>query len=69
MIDFFASWIAFIGIIVVEVIVGVTRKPANSAIVVATYLGLIVFAVWNSGYRQGATGQSIGRQVTRTKLV
>jgi RDD family len=31
--------------------------------------GLIAFAVWNSGYRQGTTGQSIGRRVTKTKLV
>ncbi|MGH3825515.1 MAG: RDD family protein [Pseudonocardiaceae bacterium] len=27
------------------------------------------FAVWSSGYRQGRTGQSIGRWVTKTKLV
>lgn len=31
--------------------------------------GVIAFAVWNSGYRQGTTGQSIGRRVTKTKLV
>jgi len=29
----------------------------------------VAFAVWNSGYRQGRTGQSIGRRVTKTKLV
>lgn len=29
----------------------------------------MAFAVWNSGYRQGRTGQSIGRRVTKTKLV
>jgi uncharacterized RDD family membrane protein YckC len=36
---------------------------------IAGVLGLIAFAVWNSGYRQGTTGQSIGRRITKTKLV
>jgi uncharacterized RDD family membrane protein YckC len=33
------------------------------------YLGLIGFAIWNSGYLQGATGCSIGRRVAGTKLI
>ncbi|MDQ2883678.1 MAG: RDD family protein [Actinomycetota bacterium] len=34
------------------------------------YLVLLLgFGVWNSGYLQGTTGQSLGRRVTRTKLV
>ena len=33
------------------------------------YLVLIGFALWNNGYRQGTTGQSIGKQVLGTKLV
>lgn len=48
-------------------------KPNNDTFIIAfmipDILGLIAFAVWNSGYRQGTTGQSIGRQVTKTKLV
>ncbi len=40
-----------------------------SVVITAVALGLIAFAVWNSGYRQGTTGQSIGRRVTKTKLV
>jgi uncharacterized RDD family membrane protein YckC len=35
-------------------------------VIVALWLA---FAVWNSGYRQDTTGQSIGRRVTKTKLV
>ncbi|MGH3930756.1 MAG: RDD family protein, partial [Pseudonocardiaceae bacterium] len=38
-------------------------------IIVAASVGLVAFAVWNSGYRQGTTGQSICRRVTKTKLV
>jgi uncharacterized RDD family membrane protein YckC len=33
------------------------------------YLVLLAFVVWNSGYQQGTTGQSIGRRVAKTKLV
>ncbi|MGH3782923.1 MAG: RDD family protein [Pseudonocardiaceae bacterium] len=33
------------------------------------YLVLLGFGVWNSGYLQGTTGRSLGRRVTKTKLV
>lgn len=33
------------------------------------YLAVLAFALWNSGYRQGTTGQSLGKQVMGTKLV
>ncbi len=36
---------------------------------VVGWLGLLGFAVWNSGYLQGTTGQSLGRRVAKTKLV
>ena len=36
---------------------------------VVAYLVLLVFGIWNSGYLQGTTGQSLGRRVARTKLV
>lgn len=32
-------------------------------------LGLFGFVIWNSGYRQGTTGQSLGKQVVGTRLV
>jgi uncharacterized RDD family membrane protein YckC len=32
-------------------------------------LGALAFVIWNSGYRQGTTGQSIGKQVIGTRLV
>lgn len=41
-------------------------RPALAAV---GYLGLLGFAVWNSGYLQGTTGCSLGRRVARTKLV
>ncbi len=36
---------------------------------VVGFLGLFAFGLWNSGYLQGTTGQSVGRRVARTKLV
>lgn len=33
------------------------------------YLALFAFAIWNSGYRQGTTGQSIGKKIVGTRLV
>jgi len=46
---------------------GVAWRPTPAAV---GYLVLLLgFGVWNSGYLQGTTGQSLGRRVTRTKLV
>jgi uncharacterized RDD family membrane protein YckC len=36
---------------------------------VVIYLALFAFVIWNSGYRQGTTGQSIGKKIVGTKLV
>jgi uncharacterized RDD family membrane protein YckC len=30
---------------------------------------LLAFGLWNSGYLQGTTGRSLGRRLTRTKLI
>ncbi|MHA6796700.1 RDD family protein [Pseudonocardia bannensis] len=34
-----------------------------------TSAAVFAFAVWNSGYRQGTTGQSIGKKVVGTRLL
>jgi uncharacterized RDD family membrane protein YckC len=44
----------------------VTLSPM---LTVVGYLGLFAFIGWNSCYRQGTTGQSVGRRGARTKLV
>lgn len=38
-------------------------------LVAGGYLWLLGFCLWNSGYLQGTTGQSLGRRVASTKLV
>ncbi|RTL63092.1 MAG: RDD family protein [Pseudonocardiaceae bacterium] len=38
-------------------------------IMVVVYLAAFAFVLWNSCYRQGTTGQSIGKKVVGTKLV
>ena len=67
------------GIYVVGAIVGFTLVgllvPATQSVglVITLFLvvwaALIAFAVWNLGYRQGITGQSIGKRVVGLKLV
>ena len=55
------------------VIAGVFAAIGNQSVLAigltVGYLALIGFALWNNGYRQGTTGQSIGKQVLGTKLV
>jgi uncharacterized RDD family membrane protein YckC len=76
--DFGARAISFLIDCVAPVIVlnlllslgAVTGSMAwRSAPAVVAYLVLLVFGIWNSGYLQGTTGQSLGRRVARTKLV
>jgi uncharacterized RDD family membrane protein YckC len=40
-----------------------------SGVFLLGWLAFGLFAVWNSGYRQGRTGQSLGRRVLGTRLV
>jgi uncharacterized RDD family membrane protein YckC len=61
LIDIVAPCIAFL------VVPG--QGAATDEVALIVILGIIVFAIWNTGYRQGTTGQSIGRRVTKTKLV
>lgn len=51
--------------------IGVATESVVWYLVLAVvgYLGVFGFVVWNSGYLQGKTGQSLGRRVARTKLV
>ncbi|MGV0738324.1 RDD family protein [Mycobacterium syngnathidarum] len=52
-----------------------TGEPSGAAVVVVmlAFLALfgvtLAFAVWNWGYRQGTTGQSIGKQVMKFKVI
>ncbi|MGH3942565.1 MAG: RDD family protein [Pseudonocardiaceae bacterium] len=41
----------------------------NVGLLLFFFIIILPFVVWNSGYRQGTTGQSIGRRLTKTKLV
>ncbi|HEU0089867.1 MAG TPA: RDD family protein, partial [Pseudonocardiaceae bacterium] len=57
-------------LLVVAVLLGVgfgVGSPLAAGLLAA--VALILFYGWNSGYRQGSTGQSIGRRVAGTKLV
>ena len=54
---------------VIRVSIGFESPELILMVTVLSYLGLFAFILWNSCYRQGTTGQSIGRRVAKTKLV
>ncbi|MGH3811285.1 MAG: RDD family protein, partial [Pseudonocardiaceae bacterium] len=76
--DFAARAISFLidyvtPVIVLNILLSIGVASGNvvlrSVLTVVGYLGLCAFGLWNSGYLQGTTGQSVGRRVARTKLV
>lgn len=67
LIDYLAPLIVLYTLLFIGVVAGSVALSAVLAVV--GYLGLVGFTIWNSGYVQGTTGQSIGRRVAKTKLV
>lgn len=68
LIDTVVPWMVLIAVLIfVGSVAG--DPPVILAASAFGYLGLFAFVIWNSCYRQGVTGQSIGRRVARTKLV
>jgi uncharacterized RDD family membrane protein YckC len=78
----FASWISRVGsylidavipfgiVIVLSLVTSATGDPSVVGIgLVIRWVGALAFIVWNDGYRQGTTGQSIGKSVLGTRLV
>jgi len=58
-----------IALFVVVGLVSAISEALGFVVYIAGVIGLTVFVVWNSGYRQGTTGQSIGKGVVGTRLV
>lgn len=67
MIDGVAPWMVLSVLLFIGSVI--SSPVLTPALTTGGYLGLIAFFVWNSCYRQGTTGQSIGRRVAKTKLV
>jgi uncharacterized RDD family membrane protein YckC len=70
-ISFLIDLVAPLTILVLLLMLGVTVDSSVLIVALATigYFGLFVFVLWNSCYRQGTTGQTVGRRVAGTKLV
>lgn len=66
-IDILVPGITYGVVVGIAAAVGVTS--ATSVALGVCYLLVIAFVLWNNGYRQGTTGQSIGKQVVGTRLV
>jgi uncharacterized RDD family membrane protein YckC len=77
----FASWISRVGAYlldaliigvpaVVIILIGVSiGGGAGTAIAILGYLLALVFGLWNQVFRQGKTGQTIGKQIVGIKLI
>ncbi|MGH4024716.1 MAG: RDD family protein [Pseudonocardiaceae bacterium] len=70
-ISFLIDLVAPLTIVALLLVLGVAVGSAVLIVVCTAIgvLGLVAFVLWNSCYRQGVTGQSIGRRVAGTKLV
>lgn len=77
-----ASWSLRVGSFAIDVLIPTAiwyvlsfsfASADDPAVVVlgalAALLALLGFVIWNSGYRQGTTGQSLGKQAVGTMLV
>ncbi|MGI5128762.1 RDD family protein [Pseudonocardia sp. CA-107938] len=60
---------ALVGFFLVGLLVYVTQSLSLAFLGVLVYVALIAFTIWNQCYRQGVTGQSIGKKIVGLKLV
>jgi uncharacterized RDD family membrane protein YckC len=77
----FASWIARVGgylldglifgipIVILALIGAAIGGGGGTAIIILAYLVGLVFGLWNQVFRQGRTGQTIGKQIVGIKLI
>jgi len=66
LIDVFAPLFA---VVIVAVVAFAISETVGMVVYILGLFGLGVFVIWNSGYKQGTTGQSIGKGVAGTRLV
>lgn len=62
----FAAWIV---IFIVGLILGKVASVLGLLVYLVGYIAVVVYSFWNLAYRQGMTGQSIGKQQQGIKLV
>lgn len=67
LVDTVAPWLLLVALIVIGATAG--SLLVSLAVFAVGYLGLFAFTMWNSCYRQGVTGQSLGRALAGTRLV
>ena len=66
LIDVFAPLFA---VVIVAVVAFAISETVGVVVYILGLFGLVVFVIWNSGYKQGTTGQSIGKGVAGIRLV
>jgi uncharacterized RDD family membrane protein YckC len=77
----FASWISRVGGYILDTLIfgvplvilagigGAIGGGGGTAIVIVAYLAALVLGLWNQVFRQGKTGQTIGKQIVGIKLI
>jgi uncharacterized RDD family membrane protein YckC len=77
----FAPWISRVGgnildtlifgvpLIILAAIGGAIGGGGGTAIVIVAYLAALVLGLWNQVFRQGKTGQTIGKQIVGITLI
>jgi uncharacterized RDD family membrane protein YckC len=77
----YASWISrvgatlldaiivFVPLIVLVIIGAAIGHGVGTVIVILAYIAGVVFSLWNQVFRQGTTGQTLGKQVVGIKLI
>ncbi len=58
-----------VGFVLCVVLVRTRHPLAAATLFLLGGFGFVLFLLWNSGYRQGRTGQSLGRRAQGTRLV
>jgi uncharacterized RDD family membrane protein YckC len=61
--------VASIAILIVSVIIGSVSGVLGGLVRIVGDLALLAYGIWNIGYLQGTTGQSIGKRVQGIQLV
>jgi uncharacterized RDD family membrane protein YckC len=61
--------IVFVPLVVLAIIGAAIGHGVGAAILILAYIGAFVFSLWNQVFRQGTTGQTLGKQVVGIKLI
>ncbi|MDQ1395054.1 MAG: hypothetical protein QOG64_313 [Acidimicrobiaceae bacterium] len=69
LIDLETGFVPIIAVLIVSRIIGIVIGVLGLLILLLGYLAVLAYQVWNIGYLQGTTGQSLGKRAQGISLV